>query len=108
MAQIGADCFLQTSRLERETVFTWQVKQQIDGFLRKTLSSAASVKSADEFNCGNKVYPPEIFEIVDDQSSGATPGLARGTRSLPVSTSVFGFNVRCFPFCDHPATRAPV
>jgi hypothetical protein len=55
MAQIGADYFLQTSRLERGTVFTWQVKQQFDGFLRKTLSSAASVKSADEFNWGNKV-----------------------------------------------------
>jgi len=54
MAQIGADYFLQTSRLERGTVFTWQVKQQFDGFLRKTLSSAASVKSADEFSWRNK------------------------------------------------------
>jgi hypothetical protein len=55
MAQIGADYFLQISRLERGTVFTWQVKQPLDGFLQKALSSAASVKSADEFNCGNKV-----------------------------------------------------
>jgi hypothetical protein len=39
------------------------------------------------------LYPPEIFEIVDDQSSGATPELARGTRALPIPASEFGLKL---------------
>jgi hypothetical protein len=31
---------------------TFQVNQQLDGFLQETIPPAKSVKSADEFNCG--------------------------------------------------------
>src|SRR5208283_4153144 len=90
--------------LERGTVFTWLVKQQLDGFLLKTLSSAASVKSADEFNCGNKDEKRNQAGIGVDKTGGrpggdyCQAGFAQGIVGL---SERVGCRVRSFPRHAH-------
>jgi len=47
--------------------------------------------------------PLEFADMVWDPGLGVTPELARGTRALPISVSVFGFNLRCNGMLKCPA-----
>ena len=93
LAQIA---FCKQAGWREERSFPGKVKQPLDGFLRKTLSSAASVKSADEFNCGNKDNNRHIFQTAGPCSMDKVQ--PRPLFRRPAPRGIFpNAAVRCFP-----------